>query len=181
MSILTQAAVPSNPALEAKFRAISDFGWVTTAGDGRTLQPLASAFNVLRNSMSLKHSHHHPKPHHSNIGAAALTRSQVSKRRSSRMSLNASVGLSGEDRLKVTFTMSAKATNLNRHGAAVQLSRDLPVGSVVTLKNQRGEQVTARIVSVIAVVQGVSTYGVEFVDKENDARQFWGISFPTNS
>ncbi|HVN17885.1 MAG TPA: PilZ domain-containing protein [Dongiaceae bacterium] len=131
--------------------------------------------------MNLKHLHQHSKPHHTNIAAAALNRSQVSKRRSSRMALNASVGLSGEDRLKVTFTMPAKATNLNRHGAAVQLSRDLPVGTVVTLKNQRGTQVSARIVSVIAAVQGVSTYGVEFVDKDDNARQFWGITFPTNA
>lgn len=97
------------------------------------------------------------------------------------MQLNASVGLSGEDKLKVSFTMSAKATNLNRHGAAVQLSRDLPVGAVITLKNQRGTQVSAKIVSVISAVQGVSTYGVEFVDKDDGAKQFWGISFPTNA
>jgi len=97
------------------------------------------------------------------------------------MSLNASVGLSGEDRLKVSFTMPAKATNLNRNGAVVQLSRDLEVGSVVTLKNQRGAQVSARIVSVIAAVQGLSTYGIEFVDQDDNAKQFWGISFPTNA
>ena len=97
------------------------------------------------------------------------------------MALNASVGLSGEDKLKVSFTMPAKATNLNRHGAAVQLSRELPVGSVITLKNQRGTQVSAKIVSVISAVQGVSTYGVEFLDKDEGAKQFWGISFPTNA
>lgn len=95
------------------------------------------------------------------------------------MALNASIGLSGEDRLKVSFTMPAKATNLNRHGAAVHLSRDLPVGSVVTLKNQRGAQITARIVSQIAAIQGISTYGVEFVDKDDNSRQFWGITFPS--
>ena len=61
------------------------------------------------------------------------------------------------------------------------MRRDLPVGSVVTLKNQRGSQVPARIVSVIAAKQGVSTYGVEFVNKDDDSRQFWGISFPTNA
>ena len=133
------------------------------------------------NSMSLKHSHHHTKPQHSHVAAAALNRSQASKRRSSRMSLNASVGLSGQDRLKVTFTMPAKATSLNRHGAAVQLSRDLQVGTVVTLKNQRGAEVSARIVSVIAAVQGTSTYGIEFVDHDEKAQQFWGISFPKNA
>jgi len=132
--------------------------------------------------MSIKNSdHHRTKTHHTHVAAAALNRVQASKRRSSRMALNAAVGLSGEDRLKISFTMPAKATNLNRHGAAVQLSRDLPVGTVVTLKNQRGTQVSARIVSVIAAVQGTSTYGVEFVDQSDDSKQFWGISFPTNS
>ena len=131
--------------------------------------------------MSLKHSDHRHKAPHTHLASAALNRLQASKRRSSRMALNAPVGMSGEDRLKVSFTMPAKATNLNRHGAAVQLSRDLPVGTVVTLKNQRGTQVSARIVSVIAAVQGTSTYGVEFVDQSDDSKQFWGISFPTNS
>jgi hypothetical protein len=131
--------------------------------------------------MSLKHSDHRHKTPHTHLASAALNRLQASKRRSSRMALNAPVGMSGEDRLKVSFTMPAKATNLNRHGAAVQLSRDLPVGTVVTLKNQRGTQVSARIVSVIAAVQGTSTYGVEFVDQSDDSKQFWGISFPTNS
>jgi hypothetical protein len=130
--------------------------------------------------MSLKHPHH-SKSHSTHIAAAALNRLQASKRRSTRMALNASVGMTGEDKLKVSFTMPAKATNLNRHGASVQLSRDLPVGSVVTLKNQRGAQVSARIVSVIAAKQGVSTYGIEFVNKDDDSRQFWGISFPTNA
>ncbi|HTS07499.1 MAG TPA: PilZ domain-containing protein [Candidatus Eisenbacteria bacterium] len=131
--------------------------------------------------MSFKHSHPHAKPHPTHIAAAALNRLQASKRRSSRMALNASVGMTGEDKLKVNFTMPAKATSLNRHGAAVQLSRDLPVGSVVTLKNQRGAEVSARIVSVIAAKQGISTYGVEFVEKDEKSTQFWGISFPTNS
>src|SRR5262252_8351924 len=105
--------------------------------------------------MTPKHAEHRPKLHHrTNLSAAALKGTGISRRRSNRMGLNASVGLSGEDRLKVSFTMPAKATNLNKHGAAVQLTRDLPVGTVVTLKNQRGTQVSARIVSVIAAVQG---------------------------
>jgi hypothetical protein len=34
---------------------------------------------------------------------------------------------------------------------------------------------------VIAAKQGLSTYGVEFVDKDDNSTQFWGISFPTNA
>ena len=96
------------------------------------------------------------------------------------MGLHAPIGLSGEDRLKVTFTMPAKATNLNRHGAAVQLNRELLVGTVVTVKNQRGTQVTAKVVAQLAALQGVLTYGIEFVEQDENSKNFWGISFPTN-
>ena len=94
------------------------------------------------------------------------------------MALHAPVGLSGEDRQKCPFTMSAKATKLNKHGAAVQLSRELLVGSVVTVKNKNGTQLTARVVAQFAAVQGVSTYGIEFVDPDERAETFWGITFP---
>jgi len=79
------------------------------------------------------------------------------------MSLNAPVALSGEDRQKCSFTMPSKATNLNRHGAAVQLNRELLVGSVVLVRNKRGTQVSARVVALLAAVKGVSTYGWSFV------------------
>jgi hypothetical protein len=69
------------------------------------------------------------------------------------MFLNAPVGISGEDRLKCSFTMPAKAINLNKHGAAVQISRDLVAGSVILVKNKRGIQVSARIVSQLTATQ----------------------------
>jgi hypothetical protein len=119
-------------------------------------------------------THHHP-------AAAAVPRSPVSKRRSNRMALNAVVGLAGEDRHKAAFNVSAKATNLNRHGAAVQLERQLPIGTVLTVKNQRGTQVSARVVAHLAAAQGVSTYGIEFVDQDEKGKDFWGISFPSNA
>lgn len=97
------------------------------------------------------------------------------------MALNAAVGVSGEDRQKTPFTMTAKATNLNRHGAAVQLNRELAVGSVVKVKNQRGAQVSARIVTQLMALQGISTYAIEFVDQDDTAKNFWGISFPSNN
>jgi hypothetical protein len=97
------------------------------------------------------------------------------------MALSAAVGVSGEDRQKATFTISAKATNLNRHGAAVQLNREMVVGSVVKVKNQRGTQVSARIVTQLMALQGVTTYAIEFVDPDNAAQNFWGISFPSNN
>lgn len=129
--------------------------------------------------MNLKHPHHRPHAHHSSSLAAVSTgRSAGSKRRSSRMALNAAVGLTGEDRQKATFTANAKATNLNRHGAAVQISRELLVGSVLTVKNQRGTQISARVVAQLATQQGVPTYAIEFVGQDDAGKDFWGISFP---
>ena len=130
--------------------------------------------------MTPKHAEHRPKLNHrTHLGTVGLKGNPVSRRRSNRMGLNASVGLSGEDRLKVSFNMPAKATNLNKHGAAVQLARDLAVGSVVTLKNQRGTQVPARVVAILAAMQGLSTYGLEFVDHDEKSQNFWGITFPS--
>jgi hypothetical protein len=95
------------------------------------------------------------------------------------MALNAVVGLAGEDRQKAAFNLTAKATNLNRHGAAVLINRQLQTGSVLTVKNQRGTQVSARVVAQLATLQGVFTYGVEFVEQDEKAKNFWGISFPS--
>lgn len=133
-------------------------------------------------SMNLKHSEHRHESHHKNLIASGNgSRSAIAKRRSNRMTLHAPVGLSGEDRAKSSFTAPAKATNLNRHGASVQLNRELTVGSVVIVQNKRGVQVSARIVAVLTAVQGVSTYGIEFVEKDEKSRDFWGISFPSNA
>ncbi len=97
------------------------------------------------------------------------------------MALHASVGLSGEDRQKCSFTMPAKATKLNRHGAAVELGRELLVGSVVTVKNKSGIQLSARIVAQLAGLQGISTYAIEFDEQDERAETFWGITFPPNT
>lgn len=96
------------------------------------------------------------------------------------MFLSAAVSLSGEDRLKCSFTMPAKATHLNRHGAAVQLSRDLVVGSVILVRNKLGTQASARIVAQLSATQKISTYGIEFVEQD-DRNNFWGILFPSNA
>jgi hypothetical protein len=108
-----------------------------------------------------------------------VSRSQIAKRRSRRMFLNASVGLSGEDRLKCSFTMPARATHLNRHGASVHLTRDLVVGSVIVLRNKRSTQVSARIVAQLSATEGVSSYGIEFIEQDDRANHFWGITFPS--
>lgn len=94
------------------------------------------------------------------------------------MALSSSVGLSGEDHQKCPFTMPAKATNLNRHGAAIHVARQLSVGSVLTIRNMRGTQISARVVAKLAVSKGVSAYGMEFVASADVSNGFWGINFP---
>ena len=121
--------------------------------------------------------------HHSHARStpvtAALVRNGIIKRRSTRMGLNASIALTGHDRPKTSFNINAKAVNLNKHGAAVQLHRELSVGSTISLQNKRGIQVSARVVSQISAVEGLRTYGIEFIEQDDRTMQFWGISFPT--
>jgi len=95
------------------------------------------------------------------------------------MALNAPVGLSGEDRQKCAFTMTAKATNLNKHGAAIQLNRELMVGSTVVVRNKGGTQVSARVVAQLPTLQGVPTYAIEFAEHDDKVKTFWGITFPS--
>ena len=75
--------------------------------------------------------------------------------------------------------MPAVATNLNRHGAAVQLHRELQIGSIVSVKNKCGLEVPARVISQMVARQGVPTYAIEFVDQDNKAKDSWGITFPS--
>src|SRR5258707_6367851 len=103
---------------------------------------------------------------------ASVHRSQIAKRGSSRMALNAPIGLSGEDRQKCSFTIPAKATNLNKHGAAIQLNRELLVGSTVVVRNKSGTQVSARVVSQLAALQGVNTYAIEFAEPDDRGKNF---------
>jgi hypothetical protein len=74
--------------------------------------------------------------------------------------------------------MPAKATNLNRYGAAIHLPRQLLVGSTVMVRNARGTRVSARVVAQLAVSQGISVYGIEFLEQGDIANNFWGITFP---
>ena len=97
------------------------------------------------------------------------------------MTLNASIGISGEDRMKSSFTTGVKATGLNKHGAAIQIDRELVIGTTVLVRNKRGTQVSARIVAQIGTAQGGHAYGIEFVEQDSKAANFWGITFPSNA
>ena len=101
-------------------------------------------------------------------------------RRSTRLALNAGITLSGHGP-KCLFTIPAKATRLNRHGAAIQLNRGLMIGSTIVLQNNKHHttQVSARVVTQISAHhQGIYTYGVEFLEADAARRKFWGIYFP---
>lgn len=113
------------------------------------------------------------------MATVTVKRSQIAKRRSNRIALNSPIELSGQDRQKCSFTMAASASNLNRHGATVQLNRELLVGSTVVVLNKRGTQVCARVVAQLSALQGVPTYGIEFIEQDERAKNFWGITFPS--
>jgi hypothetical protein len=71
------------------------------------------------------------------------------------------------------------ATNLNRHGAAIQFDRELSVGSTVVVRNIRGTHANARVVAQVGAVEKFRTYGIEFVDTDaSQLENFWGIAFP---
>jgi hypothetical protein len=95
--------------------------------------------------------------------------------------LNSSVSVTGEDRSKCSFTIGAKATNLNKHGAAIQITRELLIGTTVLVRNKRGTQISARVVSQINAEQGLLKYGIEFVEEQTRAATFWGITFPSSA
>ena len=103
----------------------------------------------------------------------------LAKRRSVRLALNVPVRLDGHDRQKGAFTLlPGHATNLNRHGGAIQVGRELLVGSTLSVRHDRGGIKTpARIVAQVSAGQGKFTYGIEFIDS-TDTRDFWGIAFP---
>jgi len=76
--------------------------------------------------------------------------------------------------------MPARATDLNRQGAAIQINRELLVGSTVVVQNSRRTQASARVVAQVTAVQGVYTYGVEFL-QDDAVKDFWGITFPSEA
>ena len=92
------------------------------------------------------------------MNIASVNRLQL-KRRSTRLALKVPVRLAGQDRQKCAFTLlPGRATGLNRHGAAIQVGRELLVGSTVSVQHGRGGTETlARVVAQITAVQGIFT------------------------
>ena len=113
------------------------------------------------------------------MSTVAVNRLQL-KRRSARLPLKALVRLAGQDHQRGAFTLlPARATGLNRHGAAIQVGRELLIGSILSVRHGRGGTETpARVVAQIRAGQGIFTYGVEFLDSDA-TKDFWGIAFPS--
>jgi hypothetical protein len=96
-------------------------------------------------------------------------------RRSPRIAVLMSIIVAGQDLQKWAFSGAATATNLNLHGAAIRLNRQLSIGSVIRVKNRIGIEAAARIVAQVGVAEGAFIYGVEFVQRHQP--NFLGVSF----
>jgi hypothetical protein len=101
------------------------------------------------------------------------------RRRTRRIALTVPLEVSGKDAQRSSFTVNTTATSLNGNGAALHLSHDLPVGSVLVVRNSRGTRTSARVVAQVITGDGVYKYGVEFLDEANIVKDFWGIAFPS--
>ena len=96
-------------------------------------------------------------------------------RRSPRITLLMPINGAGQDLQKCAFSEAATATNLNLHGAAIQLNRQLITGSVITVTNRIGIEAPARIVAQVGVAEDAFIYGIEFVQGRQP--NFLGVSF----
>src|SRR6516225_3777083 len=98
--------------------------------------------------------------------SSVIVHRPLGKRRSVRLALNVLVRLDGQDRQKCAFTLlPALATGLNRHGAAIQVGRELLVGSTLSVRHGRGGIKTpVRVVAQVRPGQSTFTYGIEFLD-----------------
>ena len=55
------------------------------------------------------------------------------------------------------------------------------MGSVVSVNNKQGTEISARVVAQLAALEGVSTYAIEFVEQDERAETFSRNIFPPNT
>jgi PilZ domain len=84
-------------------------------------------------------------------------------RRSPRIAVLIPINVAGQDHQKRAFSESATAINVNLHGAAIRLNRQLIIGSAITVTNQIGIKAAARIVAQVGVAEDAFIYGIEFI------------------
>lgn len=106
--------------------------------------------------------------------------SKPNQRRSRRISVPVAVVLRGADSAEAGFSVSARATNLNLHGAVVMASKKLELGQNISIRNPGGAEVAARVVCELRYHRGEHTYGVELISSA-PILGFWGVQFPTPS
>jgi hypothetical protein len=97
------------------------------------------------------------------------------KRRTTRIAMLQTIGVTGQDRSGQEFTVGGKATNLNYYGAAITVPRQVPVGTTLKVRNNHKLEATVKVVSQVKAVSGMHSYGVQFVE---ESAGFWGIHFP---
>jgi hypothetical protein len=85
------------------------------------------------------------------------------------------IGVMGQDQNGQEFTIGGKATNLNYHGAVIMVPRQVPIGSILKVRNNHKLEAAVKVVSRANAVSGMNGYGVQFVE---EAAGFWGIHFP---
>lgn len=101
---------------------------------------------------------------------------QPSRRRTKRIALTVAVEVLGKDAKGSPFTLTARATNLNKNGAMLYLNRDLSMESVLVIRNGRRARTSVRVVGKTRTGE-LYSYGIEFIEP-NEVNDFWGISFP---
>jgi hypothetical protein len=101
----------------------------------------------------------------------------TAKRRSQRLRLVMRVAISPADPNADPLGFDATATNLNRNGATVSANRKIPLSSLITVTNNQGASMIARVVSDLGPKRALRHYGIEFVD-QSAGSHFWGVHFP---
>jgi hypothetical protein len=99
------------------------------------------------------------------------------KRRSTRIALSQTIGVSGHDHHGQQFTVGGKATNLNHYGGSIQIPRQIKIGAMLKVRNSQQNEAVVKVVSQVKDIAGMHGYGVQFVDV---VPGFWGIHFPVN-
>ncbi|HLY61639.1 MAG TPA: PilZ domain-containing protein [Terriglobia bacterium] len=108
---------------------------------------------------------------------ATMTSQTNEKRRSDRLWLTVPVRVEGADSAGEKFECEGRVINLNRHGARIQVSRELTQSQPIRLKSPDAEhQADFRVVEIISAAGSPDVeYGAECL---SETQNFWQIEFP---
>lgn len=106
-----------------------------------------------------------------------MTSPTKDQRRSERLWLTVPVHVEGADSAGRDFKCEARVINLNRHGARIQVRRQLAQSQPIRLKSPEGQhQADFQVVSIFAAAGSRDVeYGAECLSK---TQNFWQIEFP---